>query len=235
MLGFVSWLVKFRDRSCSDWKIRIHNFIFSPRVRWPTTTLSYQTLSLSSTPFLGLWKRYSFFRLRRVTFFKWQNWAKRPSSLRHCDSWASLFSRHFLVNSSFTLHTYLMPDESVQIEKSPFFHSLKFWGPLLQKKSMISQKNFFGVSPAELNYTIHFHTVSWCHLSLLVVCVVSELFLPFKLWNFRLINCIGSRKLRVFDDINLAWTEEGQSISWQVKIWCKAHHSFSALQHRIFS
>ena len=104
---------------------------------------SFIALSLSSTPFLGLWKRYSFFRLRQVTFFKWQNWAKMPTSFKHCDSWASLFSCQFLVNLSFNLHTYLTPDESVQTEKSSFFHSLKFWHPRLQKKSMISKKTLF--------------------------------------------------------------------------------------------
>lgn len=77
-----------------------------------------------------------------------------------------------------------------------------------EEKHDFQKKPCFGISPGELNYKIHFHTVSLCHLCLLVVCVVSELFLSFKLWNFRLINCIGSRKLRVFDDINVVWTEE---------------------------
>ena len=42
--------------------------------------------------------------------------------------------------------------------------------------------------------------------------LVSSLFIGglCSVWAFpfRLINCIGFRKLRVFDDINLVWTEE---------------------------
>ena len=31
---------------------------------------------------------------------------------------------------------------------------------------------------------------------------------PFKLWNFRLIDFVGFRKLGVFDDIKIVWAEE---------------------------
>ena len=68
----------------------IDNFILSPSVRWPTTMLSYQTSSLLSTAFLGLWNKYSFFGLRRETFFSNHSTGQKgpPVSNIVCDSWA---------------------------------------------------------------------------------------------------------------------------------------------------
>lgn len=147
----------------------------------------------SSTAFLVLGDKCSFFDV----FFKRLDWEKGPPVLNIvCDSWASSFSRRFLVIFHFTYKSYAR-----QVGTHGEIFLLQFSRALAsssrEEKAWFEKKWLCsGVSPAELNWTVHVHTVSWYHVCLLVARCMS-FSSPFKIWNFHLINCVGLKKLEV--------------------------------------
>ena len=107
---------------------------------------------------------------------------KRSASFKHC-SWLLRFVVFPPIFCQLNFHfAYKSYARRVGTDgEILLLYSLRFWRPLLQKKSMLSGKKkkkkklCSGVSPAELNWTVHFHIVSWCNVCLSLVCIVSEL------------------------------------------------------------
>ena len=131
MSGFVTALVKYRDSRRSDWVICTHAgelccdrqllHLVTKRALSNDHVVVPNFNAFINCLVLGSLKQVLVLRVKtRDVFFKRQYRAKGPLAVSNivCDSWASSFSRRFVVNPSFTLHKNFT-DESVQMVKCP--------------------------------------------------------------------------------------------------------------------